>query len=1169
MPLTILEIVRDCYWVNISGTPITNAVWVNENDEVSSLSTGLYKSISKSPLDDNDSIFIKNQVGTKTQFNYLNSPNYTFRVKHDNIVPEQIQVSVRGAAQSGLTTGMKSNFLINGKELASDYPEMVGDWDSTTPTTYTKVYSVTDDLRRAILGGRIDDQYDYVSFQLSRTIETTAGFDTKDFKVFGIEVAYSGVNDWDNYSTSNPNLESQYYYPDKVRTRGGDIWVSNSGTPVASSDFFYVNQPASGVDTDSTYIKHDFFLEEGLGVNTHTHTNWDYHHDRSFGGNSPAFTNTANNVMPSGGIIFHYSPNLPVNSQVHRARLSVRLSLPPSGLYDNIRDTWEVEGYNEDVRNNHDGICLLGSSSKNAERNRGYILYGAGDIVENSGFQTQTVELNFLEPGLLGTTYNIASIKHRNVDIFENLQLHFKGLPSGTCLSTAELVLDTYDPQGRVELYCPGGVTRQTDTVVVDSGVYGLGYNHHVGNYNEENTFNVGFFKFNELSGTTTNAVQSGVFGTLLSDTSEYWHNYYRKPIAGFYHPNNVQRQHYRNALIIPSSGLGGVDFQDRLDTGSDDFGLYFYLSGSGTASANNLQGTLYWRGDSAILDKEMSIEYDGSNNLTVEMFRDDLTYETLTVNNSNFKTYFHHHLLFSFIGTSLSGQMQVWNSHNGDSLSLLGSSSYFTRGTITNSKTYIGNAVENSEVNNLVIHEFGVSNSGVTPTNPFFESRISTGRFLLNGDVDLEWTVPYGSGTPVESIYTLKDGSHENDSKIYWNTTYKVDNWKNNITETLHSLSTPTKSSYNRLNVTPSSIYITGSGNVNTDHPSGLLIRAKLRYNSGSDPEWKVWQSNNVFVPSGSNQVFTMSLDKEFGLDDSKMLYSNVDDVFLDVHTEFTSLNPTDQFYGEVNLSKLNLVFDNWYIPATGVNALTLYASGSPATPTGIMDLYLHNNKHPGEIDLFVEGHVPSSGEMTLYTIAGAKTNTTTLFLANYWSASNAEFNLFTSGKTWPYHSGNTTLFTYSTTNSGLRDSVKLFTGTPENRAIPEYAMNMYLHSMGTETVGMNLVMYNDNVVDSGLSLFLKNAYTATNSGVSLFTGKALSADGSQGLDSEIPLYIARSSESTSHIVPMYLKAGEQSTSNFNLYVFGASGYNSNVTMYVSGAHIPNANFKLYTHGF
>lgn len=601
MAFNKLNIVRDCWWNIASGTNFIT----DENFQQSTLDHGLYKS-----LNTNDSQYIQVHGGGT-------GPLYCGRLESTNIVPDKIVLNIRGAGDGATwgTFGINSQTINIGSFAYLD-----------TLSTNQYIFDLTDTDKTYILQGRVNSNYDYFTLRLLNSGQFV------DTKLMNVEVYYSGEQTWDTYTAGLPNILSTYCYPNEVKFRSGSQWINQNGDLIDGSGYYHINMSPSGASSDNTYIQQ---------YNTSNLTQKVINSER------PLYTPN----MPNGGLSLVFGvDNLEPLTQVTRAILTLRMSLPPSGQFENIRDSFEINGYNarykeQDYKNEMSDAI---GSIKPLSTSQGYFVYGAGPVIEQSGFKNYTVELDFVDPYY---TIPEASTLYRNIDIFNTMEFQLVGLPSGTQLSAAQLYLE-YLPNNTVGLYTVGGVALVrhwrdsfVDTGGIRSPLFGNGKWQHRGSLNEAEIFDA-FYNFSELSGIYTYPISlnaaSGAYGKYLNAIYEeaiydegqlvdiiYTEvpveptrkNIYRNPVrtefGTTYDPTHYRDMIYNASPFITwdihdpnataySSGIAQVYFDDRIVLGTD-FTLYFSLYREPTNQGQNF-AQFFHRGH---LGSAGSVEYE------------------------------------------------------------------------------------------------------------------------------------------------------------------------------------------------------------------------------------------------------------------------------------------------------------------------------------------------------------------------------------------------------------------------------------------------------------------------------------------------------------------------------------------------------------------------------
>lgn len=255
------------------------------------------------------------------------------------------------------------------------------------------------------------------------------------------------------------------------------------------------------------------------------------------------------------------------------------------------------------------------------------------------------------------------------------------------------------------------------------------------------------------------------------------------------------------------------------------------------------------------------------------------------------------------------------------------------------------------------------------------------------------------------------------------------------------------------------------------------------------------------------------------------------------------------------------------------------LYTIGGISS--GITPLYTYGyDSYNSGVNLYVNGAYLQTGYLDLYTIAiGSSTSTTDLYIVGGTYASSG-IDLSISGidsqnTTFPlyiynnpvYGSGSIDLYTFSSANSGLYSSVPLYM---ENALSPDSIIPLFIdcHDPISNNASMNLYLYNDNLVSSGVSLFVQNSYVLYSGSVPLYITTPSGTEGSVPYSGTMPLYLERT-EGTFHTIPLYIKTTEGYNNTVDLYINGITLASSGVNLYVSGISSSNNTVKLFTRGF
>lgn len=883
-------------------------------------------------------------------------------------------------------------------------------------------------------------------------------------------------------------------------------------------------------------------------------------------------------------------------SQITRARLNLRMSLPPSGV-ENARDSFEVNLYNSRYKNNdykEEMLDAIGSIQP-LDNKYGYFAYGAGNTVEYSGFRNYGVELNFIDPLL--PSGNLSSTKHRNIDIFNNAELQLIGLPSGVQISSTELYLE-YIPNNFTTLYTLGSVSRciasgYPDYTTINNDIFGNGAWHHRGNLNESNTFSA-FYRFNEGSGSRLNPTTtafSGVYGDFRNSsniiTVPTWKNYYRNPVVP---SGNTSVTCYQN-MVYNTDNYINVDFNDRIELGSD-FSLYFMLYiDKDNPPINNAR--FFRRGYAGDVN-DNNFEMQGwvlQNDENVDVFfaiRNIYGYPVV-LNTSNYNygepilvwvtgRYDGTNSIFKLSTHSLPKYYYAidWTSHT--------LTTYGPRRQLSGVTTKLGSQSSYNQLSKVGLIEFGWLNSYLaqesttdtdyaTSTNnfkEFFATRVANAKYLANGNTDyVRWNVNVGSG------------------EASWSTPYIIDD----IIENKYELLNPV--------TTAGTNYVSGSGNFViemdvdhiTNHPSGVDITVDIEFDSGATDNWKVLRSE-FNVPSGSyseKHYFT----KHINMGEKPILVSDISSSDVKIKTKYVNIG-SQTYHGEVKINSVKVYIESTCVAATGLDDLDLYTIGSAATTTDSLDLFITGDQTSSEsVDLFVEG-----------TPSVASGDTLTLFTDGlYYTINRPDFLLYIEGLQPDTLNSGVNLLTYGSNDNAVYKSMTLFVET-DGLYEPQNMLPLYIKSDDNDETSdiLNLFVKNDPWTDVTNELTLVTFGPSGIKGISDHNG-VLTLDDDYYLDlgfnetspllfpydenvlyfyirgygetdgalwkkSEMPLFIARDSESTTHSLPLFI-CQKQNTNTVDAIIAGHMVAPSSINLYIKGSGEPHNTLKLYTHGY
>jgi hypothetical protein len=329
---------------------------------------------------------------------------------------------------------------------------------------------------------------------------------TPNMKLYNTDIYASGDTTWDNHETGLPTAITKTFHPSSFYYTGA-AWSGDISNIIVT-----------GGNIDTNYIEKnddDIYSPDWLGAK----------------------------IMPSGYLSLSFNNDIASGvdprTEITRAVLNLRYALPPSGNYENLPDTFEVNVYNSYYKDKgHAADLDYLTFSLLPEQDYGYYLYGAGDVVEVDSFNTNSIELNFLDPGL--PSGNFASTRYRNIDVLANAEFRIIGMPSGTQLSYANLQVE-YTPNDVLGMYVAGDVKRCQESSTVDVGdddsyLLGDGGWHHLGwRYGvpfEQSIFD-NFYRFSDVVYSTDSPTSLGYRTVDSSYTRTFPESIYYPGYAG------------------------------------------------------------------------------------------------------------------------------------------------------------------------------------------------------------------------------------------------------------------------------------------------------------------------------------------------------------------------------------------------------------------------------------------------------------------------------------------------------------------------------------------------------------------------------------------------------------------------------------------------------------
>lgn len=282
-------------------------------------------------------------------------------------------------------------------------------------------------------------------------------------------------------------------------------------------------------------------------------------------------------------------------------------------------------------------------------------------------------------------------------------------------------------------------------------------------------------------------------------------------------------------------------------------------------------------------------------------------------------------------------------------------------------------------------------------------------------------------------------------------------------------------------------------------------------------------------------------------------------------------------------------------YIPlytygvGTSNSGLDLYIRGY-ATQSSGLDLFINGPfTYSSGIPLFTKGLDVKSSGIPLYTSASETISSGIPLFTNGVGFSSSGIPLYTQGPipsnsymplflktdTIPSTFGSVPLYTYSTSGSGLFNTIPMFIqGTGDLNTY----MPLFLKGQESDSTSSNMPLFLKTIgnldgsmtVESGLPLFLGNYWSSQSSGVPLYVQVQSGTLGAIPTSASMPLFIARDSEATANFLPLTIKVADTQNSGIPLYTFGAFLYNSGIPLVIpSTKDSSTQSLTTYIHGY
>lgn len=266
-------------------------------------------------------------------------------------------------------------------------------------------------------------------------------------------------------------------------------------------------------------------------------------------------------------------------------------------------------------------------------------------------------------------------------------------------------------------------------------------------------------------------------------------------------------------------------------------------------------------------------------------------------------------------------------------------------------------------------------------------------------------------------------------------------------------------------------------------------------------------------------------------------------------VQPNFTFSNSN---YTDLRIHSVSLRTEAWMLPRTGIiedDNFPLYISGFPGANDSI-DLFIEGGDRSKSCDLFIQSIGNQSGDITLFLEATPQANMPLVLWSQSQGNPSDSFDLFTHGAS------------LASGVYGQFGGFDLFIEGGFNANMP-----LYISGPSSLDTTSNMPLYIGAVQEgtqAGFDLFLSNNYSTIYSGFPMFI-ESTHIDSNASMN----LFINRAVESTSDAFPMYIPGPSSLYDNFSLFIEGANKLNEDMTLFISGNGTSNNNLSLYSHGF
>jgi len=915
------------------------------------------------------------------------------------------------------------------------------------------------------------------------------------------------------------------------------IKVNNSSISVGGDDFFYpssgteltsvVNQPSSGIDTDNTFIKTD----KSLYISS----------------NIPAILTPESYI----NIYFEedYSPPL---SSIDKLVLRVRAK-NPNYTQENNENCVFAASISPRIFNQN-------SFTLNDEGGNFIAKQTATQVVGSGTFSNYDIDFDFTDPYLTDNDGFNYFKKYNSIALLNDSEFRLYGFTSGVEISSIELLSYTKEDK-HIPFSLPSNVYFKDNLKSNFDGfteggkkVYNSLYVESI--YNE--LFNGGFFDFREGTGDKAYSLNESNYLKYYNGEISDYDNF---EWSSFYNEINPVNYVYRDSVKVNSHLDSYIEFENQPIL-TEDFTIYLNIStdilsnpisfGSGL-DGNQQDALIFHHGNPIKKEFELwhnnslqrfYLRFDrndgGSNSIFVDSYDRDNIDLIITCTKSG---------SFSFIS------MFEENNQNVASMSVT------NRYTSTASKSYIfGSPSTNNSIfrgSQGYINNFGISTSSFSSNNyNNFINSIRKQGALLNGDNFIKLKYPN-----IEKNLDINIGF--NDSQLFVNNEglYQQDLFDY---------------AYNKLK----------------NNPSGLVIDYEFDNFTNKEVFIEGWyllatNSSNAIhhysgiVPSGLNQKLKITPHTSYFENVNKDNFS-----FGGLQTSIKTFG-SGTYDLDLKWKKVDLSFDGWVIPFTGIENINLYTSGETKEKKNI-DLYLSSNYQLKNNDLYIQGKDLTDSFLDLYTTAGTTRNDIEYYIHGIESQikdfdmflnsatkitsgfdmtvigglrKNSSFPMYTSGLTPDNINNSIPLSTISASTPSLFKSVDMYVNSELE---PQNVFNMFTKSAGVDNEIFNIYLEQSNNRENTIDMFLFNEQVFVNNSLPFYTNVPYS-----GINLDFPMYLEREKGETNSI-PFVMSSKELSSSDFDMFLNSASLVSGDsVNMYVRGSGSDGKTINLFTHGF